>query len=305
MKKLLFVINPISGGIDKNGLRKMITKTCESHSQDYSFFDTTGKDDVTKLKHFITELKPTAVIACGGDGTVNLVAESIYDKELILGIIPMGSANGLATELNIPDNVETAIRLVLEGNALPIDILWINKKHMCLHLADVGLNAKLIRRFEKQPGRGKLGYARNLFETLFNSDAIKYQFETETECFEEKAEMVVFANARKYGTGAIVNPEGKINDGNFEVCIFKPYPWYAIIKLTYMFFTGKLKRSPFVKIFSTPFIKVSSEMPEDLQIDGESHGKSKTFTVEVGKHQLPIIVNKKEHRHRQKKEASN
>lgn len=290
MRKILFIINPISGGVDKRSFRKAITKWCDGNKVDYKFFDTTGENDQVKIKAVLNEFSPSAAVACGGDGTVNLVAQSILDYDIKLGIIPLGSANGLATELQIPEDESEALKIILSNKTRPVDVLKINNQHICLHLSDIGLNAKLIKRFEKGSMRGKLGYARHFFETLFNKKALHYSFKSDEEDFEEKAEMVVFANAKKYGTGAVVNPLGKLGDGKFEVCIFKPYPWYAIFRLTYLFFSGKLNYSPFVKIYSTTKVKVSSDKAEYLQIDGEPIGKFKKVEVEIASSQLMVLV---------------
>lgn len=289
MRKLLFIINPISGGIDKQGLRASISQTCENENLQYSFHETTGENDKQFIKEKIDQFLPTDTIACGGDGTVNLVAEQILSSQINLGIIPLGSANGLAEELDIPEDIDEALNIIIEGKARGIDALYVNNKYLCLHLSDVGLNAKLVRRFERNSGRGKLGYARHFFATLFKQKPIKYTFHTEAETFEERAEMVVFANAKKYGTGAIVNPIGQIDDGKFEVCIFKPYPWYAIFRMTYLFFTGKLNYSPFVRIFSTTKIMIEGKKPEHLQVDGETVGKHKKVAVCVAKEKLQIL----------------
>ncbi len=289
MRKLLFIINPISGGTDKNGLRASISQRCEKAGVQYTFQETTGKNDQQLIQGKIDTYQPTDIISCGGDGTVNMVAEVILGKPINLGIIPLGSANGLAEELCIPEDIDEAMKIIIDGQAKEIDALHVNNKHLCLHLSDVGLNAKLVRRFEKKSGRGKLGYARHFFATLFKQKPIKYTFQSDSETFEARAEMVVFANAKKYGTGAIVNPIGKINDGLFEVCVFKPYPWYDIIRLTYIFFSGKLNYSPFVKIFSTTSITIEGQKPEHLQVDGETIGKHKKIKVDIHKDRLNIL----------------
>jgi len=289
MRKLLFVINPISGDINKNGLRKEVKAHCENEVE-YTFIETSGENDKEKINEKIKDYEPTDVIACGGDGTVNLIAELLIDTPTSLGIIPLGSANGLATELNIEEDIEESLSIIIANNKTSIDTLLINDVYYCLHLSDMGLNAKLIKRFSKSTQRGKLGYARHFFETLFNKTPKNYSFNFENETAEYNAEMVVFANAKKYGTGAIVNPLGKINDGKFEVCVFKPYPWYALFRLTYLFFSGKLNYSPFVKIYSTTKVDVTCNSPEHLQIDGELMGKHKKVSVKVIPKKLTVLA---------------
>jgi len=291
MRKLLFIINPISGGISKHGLRKEIDVFFKNKIN-YSFLETKGENDKETIGLKIEEYKPTEVIACGGDGTVTLIAEILLNKPISLGIIPLGSANGLATELQIPQDIGESLQVILENNTSQIDVILINNKYYCLHLSDMGLNAKLIKRFSQGTQRGKVGYAKHFFDTLFNKTPKEYIFSfiEQEEKVEYKAEMVVFANAKKYGTGAIVNPEGKIADGKFEVCIFKPYPWYAIFRLTFLFFSGQLNYSPFVKIYSTKKVQVSCKTPEHLQIDGELMGKHRSVDVEIVPKALKMLI---------------
>ncbi|MEQ8924978.1 MAG: diacylglycerol kinase family protein [Fulvivirga sp.] len=287
MRKILFVINPIAGDTDKANLKNDIIEILDSF--DISFYETTGDDDENNLNNEIKKVVPEIAVACGGDGTVNLVVKCILGKDIQLGIIPLGSANGLATELEIPEDIEASLKLFKEPKARQVDVLKVNDEHLCIHLSDIGLNAQLIRRFESDDSRGMTSYFKHFFQTLFTKKAIHYSFDFENDFFQYKAEMVVFANAKKYGTGAIVNPIGELGDKKFEVCIFKPYPWYAFFRLTFLFFVGRLNYSPFVKIVSTQKIIVKGEQPEHLQIDGEPIGKFKEVKVEILPDQILVI----------------
>lgn len=290
MNKILFVINPISGGRDKTGLCQEIDSFCKNNDIQTEIMETTGKNDLDRIDKKLEQTQPDTVVACGGDGTINLVAQALLKKNVTLGIIPLGSANGLATELLIPRDVKKALDIIKENNILSIDVIQINEKHISLHLSDVGFNAKLIKHFDQGRTRGKLGYVTHFFKTLHKKSPRRYLFNVHGNKFRRKAEMVVFANASRYGTGAVVNPEGVINDNKFEVCIFKPYPWYAIFRLTFDFFTGRMKKSPYVKIFSTTEITVKANRDVPLQIDGEVIGDFKTVHVKMLDKQLPIIV---------------
>lgn len=290
MDKLLFVVNPISGGIDKAGLKKDITSCCNNRNINFSIIETTGENDKKLISDEIEKEHPDTVVACGGDGTINFIAQLILGKNINLGIIPLGSANGLASELLLPRNTRDAVDILYDKKILLMDVLRINEKYLSLHLSDVGFNAKLIRNFEEGGSRGKLAYATNFFKVLLKKAPHKYTFILKKKRFKRRAEMVVFANASQYGTGAVVNPEGCIYDRKFEVCIFKPYPWYAIFRLAYDFFTRGMKRSPYVRIFSTQHIVVRSRKPVPLQIDGEVIGDFDEVQVSVDKDQLPIIV---------------
>lgn len=291
MRTILFVINPISGGINKKTLKDEIHKFFSRENMEVRFFLTTGTDDPAKLEDELQGKHPDTVVACGGDGTINLVANVLLGKDITLGILPMGSANGLATELGIPTALQQALAILRANKTREMDVLHINQTYISLHLADLGFNAKLIKRFEQAGKRGKIGYARQFIRTLMTQESMRYYFLMENETFSRRAQMVTFANARKYGTGAVVNPDGKIDDGVFEVCIFRPYPWYALFGIFLRFFTGSLKKSKYVKIHSVNDVTVYTRKPEMLQVDGETVGEYNEVEVVIHPDKIRVLVN--------------
>ena len=279
--KVLIVLNPISGGIDKEKANNLFKLLAKEYDVDQHIYKTTGKNDVKKLKTYIDEFQPDVVIAGGGDGTINLVAQCLVKRDIAMGIIPLGSANGLATELEIPLDIEEAYKIAIEGKPTAVDILQINGKHISLHLSDIGFNANLIKRFEAEEQRGKFAYAKQFIKEYFVSRSARFRFTVNGNTFSRRAVMVVFANATKYGTGAIINPTGKLNDGKFDVCIIKPYPWYAIFGMAASFFTGTIHKSKYVKMLSVEKIDVRAITPQAVQVDGEVIGSHKKVTAHI------------------------
>lgn len=283
MKKshILFVINPKSGGTDKLGLDKLIGKQCKKREQSYALHYTEGNNDLQLIKDAIEEKQPTTVVACGGDGTINLVAQALINSEVSLGIIPLGSANGLAYEFDIPEDEEDSLMIILNKKAKPLDVVRINDDKISLHLSDVGFNAKMIQEFEKDESRGKLGYAKAFFKSILNRESETYSIETDTGKFSVKAEMLVFANASSYGTGAIINPESELDDGKFEIIVFKPIPFTDLAGLTFESFFGDIADSPFVEIHQITKATVKCEKPQLLQVDGELIGEVEDIKLEI------------------------
>lgn len=288
--KLLFILNPISGGVDKTEFKDQLNQVCVENMLEYTVLETTGKADEKHIQAKIKDCKPTAVVACGGDGTINLVGEVMLGSKIPMGIIPLGSANGMATELLIGKDLEQNIQVLLDGKRIEMDVIEINKKHLCFHLADVGFNAKLVQEYDNVEGRGKLTYAWSFIKTILKKEGVKAQIQLPKRSLKQTVEMITFANATKYGTGALVNPHGKIDDGKYEVCIFKPYPRWLLLHLTWLFFTGRLKHSRFVKIISTPEAAISLRHPQPLQIDGEVIGEVKEVTARIHPKKLLLLI---------------
>lgn len=289
-KNFLFVINPIAGGMNKNSYVADLKNKFSRQDACFEIIETTGENDRDRVIRKIEECSPEVVVAVGGDGTCNLVADIIKGKNFILGIVPFGSANGLATELTIPQNTNEATNLLFAGKEIDIDAILINKKHLCIHLSDIGLNARVVKRFEKDKGRGMWGYFKQFVGEMIHLNPKKFKFKLKENRFKRKAHMVVIANASKYGTGAIVNPAGKINDGLFEVCIIKPFPPWAFFSIFIALFRGTIKASRYVKIFSCRKIRVFNKFRDAVQVDGEVIGEPEVVDAEILKDALKVIV---------------
>ena len=278
---ILFIINPTAGTQDNEKTELELWDYCNEKKLDYKVYRIPDDKEPQHLKGIIESIDPKTVIACGGDGTVNYIGNFLLHSNIKMGILPFGSANGLATELSFTLNAKELIDKIIRGKTFKMDVLKINNKHYCYHLSSMGFNAHLVRRFEESNGKGMWGYARHFFETLKKGKPHKYTFHINGAKFTRRAEMVTIANATKYGTGAVINPDGKMDDGKFEVCIFKPFPWYALFRLAYLFFMGNLKNSPFVKIISTNKTTVEAHNKEVLEVDGNIEGKVNKIEVEV------------------------
>src|SRR5690606_30427215 len=174
------------------------------------------------------ENSPHKVIAVGGDGTVLLCASVVMNTNIKLGILPMGSANGMSVELRIPQNIDDALDVVYNGNSQKSDMLLFNNKDLGIHISDIGLNAGLVKQFEEGQRRGFLGYAKGLVGELSDLNSFTIKVKTEKETFETEGYMVAFGNAKRYGTGAVLNNVGKINDGLLELSILQQFDITAL-----------------------------------------------------------------------------
>lgn len=288
-KKFLFVINPIAGGNDKTSFIDDLHDFSIENDLDYKIYFTTGINDKNFLKHQIQDYDPSLIVAVGGDGTCNLIGGLIVNSNKNMGIIPFGSANGMAYELNIPTNTEDALLILINGKLKIIDTININDK-ICIHLSDIGLNARIIKRFEEEKIRGIYGYTRQFFKELWYSKPSKYIFYTNNRRFSKRAQVVAIANASRYGTGAVINPAGKINDGKFEVCIVKPYPFWAIFTITAAIFLGYLDKIKYADIKSYTKIKIINKKNQPLHIDGEIIEIAEVIVAEINPLSLRIMV---------------
>ncbi len=286
----LFIINPKSGNTEKEGLEDMIGSSCNNNKLKYTIFYTTGENDGQKIKEEISKTQPTVVVACGGDGTINQIADLIKGTDVHLGIIPLGSANGLASELEIPEDIEESLQIIMQRKVIPLDLVVINGEFISLHLSDVGFNAKMIKDFEESGDRGKMAYARSFFSSLKDKETTFFTLELEDKSIEVAAEMIVFANASSYGTGAVINPDSSMSDGTFEIVVFKPIPLRDLVSLSFSSFFGDINNSDFVDIYPAQKAKIICHRKELLQVDGELKGEVNEITLEIKKGAIQLIA---------------
>jgi len=282
--KILFIVNPISGGNEKKDLEADIKKLLHESSYDLDFFTQTGENDKPAIQERIAKFNPGKVVAIGGDGSVKMVAEIIKESPLILGIIPAGSANGLAKELGIPTDVAEAIKIITDGEKGCLDAIRINEEELCFHLSDIGLNALLVKYFEESKVRGMWGYGRSLLKMLWNKRKMRVTIKTDTETVKRKAYMVALANAEKYGTGAVINPHGDVADGQFEIVVVRKIDVIQVFKAV---MAHKNFDSEKIEVFKAKNVVLTFQQKAHFQIDGEYRGKIASVKARV----LPKIVN--------------
>jgi YegS/Rv2252/BmrU family lipid kinase len=287
--KILFVINPISGKKKKLDWESAIRNYFKNLSHIIEIYVLSGKDDTGSLDYWIEKLQITRIVAVGGDGTVTLIAKQLLGTNLTMGIIPAGSANGMAKELQIPEIPEEALDIIVNGTEKCCDVVKINETDISLHLSDVGLNARLIKYFDESPLRGMWGYSRMVFKVLWNKKLMSAHIVAENLDLKTDAYMVVIANASKYGTGAVINPEGNIGDGIFEIVIVRKL---SLSQLFRMFLSYKDFNPKKVEVFQTKAVKITTSKKTHFQIDGEYKGKIDTLTAAIIPSQLKLLVKK-------------
>lgn len=279
-RNLLLVINPVSGTIDdKSETVASITEKLQDQQIQLTVWETTGEDDQSKIRKLVQEGKFDAILIGGGDGTIKMVVESVLDSNHTVGIIPLGSANGLATSLGI-GNLEAAIEAVINSREIKMDAIKINGE-LSLHLSDFGFNASLIKKFEDGGERGMLSYFKSSVAQLFDVKPYRFEVSVDDKVEQIEAKMLVIANGNKYGTGALINPVGRMNDGLFEIIALDPAGIEDLVMISIALFRGNLNEMEAVRIWQGSKADIRNLDGADFQIDGELLGKVEGVTVEV------------------------
>jgi diacylglycerol kinase (ATP) len=285
--KILFIINPMSGSNTINWA-VVIANYFSTLNHTIQLYVLTKPCSVETIKERIKLFEPHQVVAVGGDGTIKLVAECIIHTTILLGILPAGSANGLAKELGISENPEKAMAVLVAGHVKKIHVTLINN-HLCIHLSDIGLNAYAMKKFRTQRGRGMWGYFIASLRVLLQNPIMQIKMQIGAEIIKIKAEMIVIANATQYGTGAVINPIGQLDDDLFEVIVIKQISFLEVFK---MVFSHQPYDSDKTAVFQTNQLSMQSSKKAHFQIDGEYLGKVKVVNAVLVPNALHIIVPK-------------
>jgi len=161
--KLLLIINPISGDVSKADFLSQVRKTCRKYGYGIEVFKTLpdASQTIQQIERLIESYQPDKIGIAGGDGTLTQFLRCKNSNQVPVFLVPMGSANGLATDLQInPQPFQAFLDGMLTKHSLPLDSLSINGERKCVHLADVGINAQLIEGYEKDEDRGLITYAK-------------------------------------------------------------------------------------------------------------------------------------------------
>lgn len=285
--KILFVINPKSGTKKKEDWEAQIREYFKTSEHTMEFYLLTGKNDATSVAHHIETVKPDRVVSVGGDGTVKMVGELLQGTDIPLGIIPAGSANGMARELEIPVSLPEALTIAIEGVPRKIDAIRINGKEICIHLSDMGLNAMLVKYFEGSGSRGMWGYGRALLRVLWWKQKMYATITTDGGTVKRKAFMVVLANARKYGTGGNINPEGSIEDGFLEVVVLRRL---NLVELLKALMTDRAFDPEKIEVIKTKRAHIHTLRRHYFQVDGEYKGRVREVRAEILPGALYIVM---------------
>lgn len=285
--KYLFVVNQGSGRNSADSRNAVINNFFKKTGENFEIYILPENFDTKNIKLRIEKINPEYVIAVGGDGTVTMLANILAGTDTPLGILPAGSANGMAKELEIPADPDAALKIISAGNVKACDLIKINDQDYCLHLSDLGLNAHLIKYFEEGKLRGKLGYGLVIIKTLWHKQKMQVIIRTKDGEIRRNAFMVALANARMYGTGAVINPEGKLDDGMFEVIIVRRLAVGALLK---MLFKPGIFNPKKIEIIPCTSAEITTMQRIHFQIDGEYKGRVRFVKAVIKPGAVKIIL---------------
>jgi diacylglycerol kinase (ATP) len=292
-RKIIYLINPISGTRGKRSLRALIRQKTMEKGIPFSVLPTNAEGDYTHLPGLIREEGITDVVICGGDGTVSAVAAALKGSGTRLGIVPMGSGNGLAFAANIPKDPAKALDIIFAGKASLIDGLLINDQFSCM-LCGIGLDGKVAHEFAGQNRRGLQTYIRVTIKNFFTAHPYPFRLyipgsangrsELDVDAF-----FISIANGNQFGNNFTIAPKANLQDGLLDIVVARKTNrldfFFSVIRqvLGGYRIAAKPAENGVGKIlyFQTPSLVISNPCKAPLHIDGDPKASAEEFRISV------------------------
>ena len=286
--KVLFFINPISGTKNKLHLEEKIIKHCEDKNVPFEILFTSKEGAYGFLYDKIRDENITDIAICGGDGSVTPIVAAVLKTQVNIGIIPLGSGNGLAKTAGIPKSVDKAIQVFLSGKASATDVFFINHK-LSTHVCGLGFDAKVAHDFSQSENRGLNSYTKIALKNFSSAKTYPFVMEAGGKIFSVEAFLICIANSNQFGNNFKVAPQASISDGLLDVVVIKKTSKrkavWSFIKQVLFGKTKGLDEKDFhnkkVLYFQTDKIKIKNPQFAPLHIDGDPAESFKEFSIEI------------------------
>jgi diacylglycerol kinase (ATP) len=287
--KIRFIINPISGGKSKSGIEKLIVKEFPQTDYELDLQYTKYGKHATEIAKKSVEEAFQIVVAVGGDGTVNEVARALISTNVIFGIIPMGSGNGLSRFLNIPMNLKKALQIIKNRKIFTMDAIHANNEYF-VNMAGIGFDAYIAHLFANYGKRGFISYLRLIIKEFFTYQNDDYELLINGQLHQFNAFVISFANSSQFGNGAHIAPLAEINDGLIDICILKKFPVWKSFILAVLLYSKGLVKSKYYKVIKTPLVEIINAKMLKAHIDGDPVIFDSNLKIEIIPLSLKIIV---------------
>ena len=290
MKRVVFIMNPISGTQNKAGIPELIESTLDHEKFSYELLMTEHAGHASELAHEAMERGVDIVVAIGGDGTVNEVARAIVHSQTALGIIPCGSGNGLARHLMIPMNIKRAIGIINRDEIHELDYGLING-HPFFCTCGMGFDAFVSQKFAEAGKRGPITYVENVLREGLKYEPETYEIQDEQGLTRAKAFLISCANASQYGNNAYIAPQASMSDGLLDVIIMEPFDVIEAPQISIEVFNKTLDKNSKIKTFRCQKLHIHRKQAGVIHFDGDPVMTDADVDIELKPKGIRVVVN--------------
>lgn len=266
--KIFLIINKHAGHKKGEDVVRQVIPYLENSGQLVSYAFTNYPGHASELAEKASRNGFSLVVAVGGDGTVNEVARGLIGTQTALGIIPVGSGNGLARELKIPMNMAKSARTLVHGKNLEIDVCKLNEQHF-LCTSGIGFDAQIAFLMSKAGARGFMKYIQLVVQESLTYKPLALRMKIDGNRIEKSAFLVTFANASQFGNNAFIAPDASMTDGLIDVVVVNRFSKLWLPVFAVALFTKLIPRLPFVDCYRAKNITLELADTPFFHFDGE------------------------------------
>jgi len=287
-RKIIYLINPVSGTSGKVSLKDILVKETSNRRIQYEILDTSIDGNYKYLVKKIDQEKVTDVVICGGDGSINAVASALIGVSVNIGIIPMGSGNGLAYTAKIPGNIYSALTIIFDGKASFIDGFYINDHFSCM-LCGIGFDAKVAHDFANEYKRGLKTYIKITLANFFSAKPYAFRIFAGDRFIDAEAYFISIANSNQFGNNFTIAPKATLNDGLLDIVIVKKMNKLLLLLSVLKQVRGINVIREFIDspgennilYFQTSTLTIINHNDAPLHIDGEPEETAPRFVIKI------------------------
>ena len=288
-RKVLLIVNPVSGTRSKRGLETTVRQRLARAGAVVRTVMTEGPNHASALASEAVRDGIDCVIAAGGDGTVNEIATALSHTRTALGVIPLGSGNGLARTLGIPQDVNAALDIICAGNMLRTDRGMVNGRPFYCTFG-VGFDAAVSEKFAAEKRRGRVTYVRNVIREFLHYSPECYTISFNGKIFTKRAFLIAVANASQYGNNAYIAPHDKMTDGFLDLIVVHDGPPISTVKVGVDLLAGNIDRNARIDTFRVQSAVISRIGGGSVHVDGEPLTMGETLSIHCDEGALHILA---------------
>jgi len=297
IRKFIYFINPISGTGNKTLLPEIIKNISSKNEIPFEILHTNATGEYAYLKEKITVENITDIIVCGGDGTVNQIVNAIQGINVNIGIIPMGSGNGLAFAAKIPKRIDKAMEIIFSGKTKYVDSFYINNKFSCM-LCGLGFDAQVAQDFAKQKKRGLATYIKLSTKNFMAAKTYPFELILDGKTLHTDAFFISIANSNQFGNNFTIAPQASLHDGLLDIIVVNKMSRlrmvWAILKQLHSgkvrLYEDKKYHHNEIHYFQTKKITIKNLKLAPLHIDGEPVETAAAFEIEIIEKAFRLIM---------------
>lgn len=296
-RKIAYVVNPIAGTRPKTSLEQYLQKRTLAAGFGFTILHSHPTGDYTLLKNGIEKDGITDVVVCGGDGTLSATAAAVLGLGVNIGVIPVGSGNGLARAAGIPLKPSKALDIIFAGHTQKIDVFYINDRFSCI-LSGLGFDAQIAHNFAKKTRRGLITYTQESLLHYFQAKPYTFEIHLGDFSFTTDAFFISVANSNQFGNNFTIAPRASLTDGLLDIVIVqkmnKAILPFAVLKQV----RGKNdldgpagsvgKKN--IVYFQVPEIRIRNLQSAPLHIDGDPHDTVDELNIRILPQAMSLLM---------------